>query len=261
MSMDAVEVFRLQRDSETAAQGEDDELKTLSQEWINASCQHNYCHHFSWLGRPIIQFPQDIVEIQEILWQVKPDLVIECGIAHGGSLILTASMLAMIDYCEAAQADMTLDPKKGASKVLGIDIDIREHNRSAIEAHPLQHKIDMIEGDSIDPELIARIREIAGGYKNVMVVLDSHHSFSHVLAELEAYADLTTKGSYCIVLDTVIEDMPAEMHDDRAWGPGNSPKTAVWKFLEGNSNFEIQHETDNKLLVSAGPQGFLKRVR
>ncbi len=261
MSMNAVEAFRLQRESEIAAQGEDAELKALSRKWFDTSCRHNYCYHFSWLGRPIIQYPQDIVEIQETLWRVKPDLVIECGIAHGGSLILTASILAMIDYCEAAETGVTLDPKKKGSKVLGIDIDIRKHNRSAIETHPLRHKIEMIQGSSIDPDLVARVREIASGFKNVMVVLDSHHSHSHVLAELEAYADLTTIDSFCIVLDTAIEDMPPKMHDDRPWGPGDSPKTAVWKFLEDNTDFEIQHEIDNKLLLSAGPQGFLKRIR
>ena len=172
-----------------------------------------------------------MVAIQEIIWQVKPDLIIETGIAHGGSLILSASMLALLDYCDAAEQGTVLDPKATRRRVLGIDIDIRAHNRAAIEAHPMGHRIDMIQGSSIAPVVIGRVQGIAAEHQRGMVCLDSNHTHDHVLAELEAYAPLTTVGSYCVVFDTVIEDLPADMFPDRPWGPGNNPKTAVHEFL------------------------------
>ena len=260
MTDDIQPEFKQQRISEIAAQGEDASLKSLTRSWFDASCRHNYCYHFDWLSRPIIQFPQDVLAMQEILWRVKPDLVVECGIAHGGSLIFSASMLAMIDYCAAVEAGVTLDPKAGASRVLGIDIDIRSPNRRAIEAHPLSHKIEMIEGSSIAAETIERVRAFASSFKNILVVLDSNHTHDHVLAELKAYASLTSVGSYCAVFDTAIEDMPADMHGNRPWGPGNSPKTAVMEFLRDTKDFVIDHEIDNKILISASTSGYLKRV-
>lgn len=252
--------FKQQRSTEIAAQGADSHLQSLTRSWFDASTRNNYCYHFDWLSRPIIQYPQDMVAMQEIIWRVKPDLIVECGIAHGGSLIFSASLLAMIDYCAAVEGGVTLDPKAGKSRVLGIDIDIRSHNRSAIQAHPLSHKIEMIQGSSIAPETIEQVQQYARGYRNILVVLDSNHTHEHALAELRAYAELTAVGSYCVVFDTAIEDMPAEAHKDRPWGPGDNPKTAVWEFLNGNSDFVIDHEIDNKLLISASPQGFLKRV-
>jgi cephalosporin hydroxylase len=231
-----------------------------------------YSYNFRWLGRPIIQYPQDMVAMQELVWQVKPDLIIETGIAHGGSLILSASMLAMIDYCEAAEACKTLDPKASRRRVLGLDIDIRPHNRAAIEAHPLAHKIDIIQGSSIAPDIIAQVHEQAKSYERILVCLDSNHTHEHVLAELEAYAPLVSRDSYCVVFDTIIEDMPDDMFPDRPWGRGNNPKTAAREYLlrlkeEGRTaadgaplHFEIDKTIENKLLITVSPDGYLRRV-
>ena len=232
----------------------------------------NYSYTFSWLSRPIIQYPQDMVAMQELIWSVKPDLIIETGIAHGGSLILSASMLAMIDYCEAAEAGKPLDPKASRRRVLGLDIDIRAHNRAAIEAHPMSHRIDMIQGSSVAADIVAQVHEIAKGYLRVLVCLDSNHTHDHVLAELEAYAPLVGPDSYCIVFDTVIEDMPDDMFSDRPWGKGNNPKTAAREYLrrlkeEGRTaadgaplHFEIDKMIENKLLITVAPDGYLKRI-
>ncbi|MDX8378138.1 MAG: cephalosporin hydroxylase family protein, partial [Mariprofundales bacterium] len=212
------------------------------------------------LGRPIIQYPQDMVAMQELIWQIKPDLIIETGIAHGGSLIMSASMLAMLDYCDAVEAGLPLIPNDSKRKVLGLDIDIRTHNRTAIEAHPMAHLIEMIEGSSIAPEIIAQVHDIAGNYKKIMVCLDSNHTHDHALAELEAYAPLVTKNSYCVVFDSVIEDLPDNACTDRPWGKGNNPKTAVWEYLKTHPEFEIDTSIQNKLLITVAPDGYLKRL-
>lgn len=243
------------------ANGKNRHLQSGAQAFMRASVAPKYSYNFSWMGRPIIQYPQDMVAIQEIIWQVKPDMIIETGIARGGSLIMSASMLAMLDYCEAIEAGKTLDPSAARRRVLGIDIDIRPHNRTAIEAHPMAQRIDMIQGSSIAPEIIAQVHDIARGHERVLVCLDSNHTHEHVLAELEAYAPLTSKGSYCVVFDTIIEDMPAEMFPDRPWGPGNNPKTAVWQWLKAHPEFEIDKSIENKLLISVAPDGYLKKVR
>lgn len=231
--------------------GNDATLKAHSAEWINQIAQRKYTYNFKWMGRPIIQLPQDIVAMQELIWSVQPDLIIETGIAHGGSLIFSASMLELNAACGGAQD----------AEVLGIDIDIRPHNRDAIESHPMVKRISMIEGSSVDPVVIDQVKAKAAGKKRVLVCLDSNHTHEHVAAELAAYAPLTSVGSYCVVFDTVIEDMPAAMFPDRPWGPGNSPKTAVWAYLKDHPEFEIDHRVDHKLLVSVAPDGYLKRVR
>jgi cephalosporin hydroxylase len=248
-------------------------LMASAQAFMRASTIPKYSYNFSWLGRPIIQYPQDMVAIQELIWRIKPDLIIETGIAHGGSLIMSASMLALLDYCEAVEAGQLFDPTESRRRVLGLDIDIRPHNRTAIEAHPLAHKVGMIQGSSIAPEIIAQAYEYAKGYERILVFLDSNHTHDHVLAELEAYAPLTSKGSYCVVFDTIVEDMPADMFPDRPWGKGNNPKTAVWEYqkrlkeegrqaIDGNDlNFEVDKMIENKLLITVAPDGFLKRVR
>lgn len=222
--------------------------------------RRRYVYNFDWLGRPIIQYPQDIAAVQELVWATRPDLIIETGIAHGGSLMLSASLLALLDYCDAVQAGRTLDPQASGRKVLGIDIDIRAHNRAVIEAHPLAHKIDMIQGSSVAPNVVAQAHERARGYERVMVCLDSMHTKEHVLAELEAYAPLVTPGCYCVVFDTFVEDMPADLYPDRPWGPGNNPKTAVWDYLKSHPEFEIDKSIQHKLLITVAPDGYLKRV-
>ena len=226
-----------------------------------ASTVPKYSYNFEWLGRPIIQYPQDMAAMQEIIWEVKPDLIIETGIAHGGSLIFSASMLALLDLCEAVEQKKLLDPSVSKRKVLGIDIDIRPHNREAIEAHPLSSRIQMIQGSSIAREIIEQVHEIAKKHSKILVCLDSNHTHEHVLEELRAYAPLVSKDSYCVVFDTIVEDLPKEMFPDRPWGPGNNPKTAVWEFLKSHPEYEINKSIDHKLLISVAPDGFLRRVK
>jgi cephalosporin hydroxylase len=240
--------------------GNDSSLKQSGMEFVRSTLIPNYSYNFFWLGRPIIQYPQDMAAMQELIWKIKPDLIIETGIAHGGSLILSASMLSLLDYCDAIEQGTMLDPKAPRRRVLGVDIDIRAHNRAAIEAHPMANRIDMIQGSSIDRDIIAQVKDIALGYERVLVCLDSNHTHDHVLAELEAYAPLTSVGSYCVVFDTIVEDMPAEMFPDRPWGPGDNPKTAVWEYLKTHPEFEIDKQIDHKLLISVAPDGYLKRV-
>ncbi|MBL4757142.1 MAG: cephalosporin hydroxylase family protein, partial [Rhizobiales bacterium] len=222
---------------------------------------HRYTYNFSWMGTPIIQYPQDIVATQELIWQVKPDLIIETGIAHGGSLVLSASMLAMLDYCEAVETGEMLDPAKPKRKVVGVDIDIRAHNREALDAHPMRARMELIEGSSIAPDIISQVKAHAEGKARVLVCLDSNHTHDHVLAELEAYASLVSVDSYCCVFDTLIEDMPDELFTDRPWGKGDNPKTAVWEYLKSHPEFEIDKQIENKLLITVAPDGYLKRVR
>lgn len=243
-----------------AALGDDRALHQKTRDWLLHSAIHKYSYNFSWLGRPIIQYPQDIVAFQELVWQVKPDLIIETGIAHGGSLILSASLLAMIDLCEATESGELLDPRKPKRTVLGIDIDIRPHNRAFIEAHPMSARIDMLEGSSVDEGILSQVRAAAGGKGKVLVSLDSNHTHEHVLAELEAYAPLVTRDSYCCVFDTVIEDLPPELIHDRPWKKGDNPKTAVWAFLEQHPEFEIDKSIEDKLQITVAPDGFLRRT-
>jgi cephalosporin hydroxylase len=270
--MNEIEKFKAEVQGNIQGLLMDTDVQALSRIWTREITRHKYAYNFTWMGRPIIQFPQDMVAMQELVWQIKPDLIIETGIAHGGSLVMSASMLAMLDYCEAVETGKTLDPHVPHRRVLGIDIDIRPHNRAAIEAHPMSHRIDMIQGSSIALDVIAQVHQIAKGYKRVLVSLDSNHTHEHVLAELEAYAPLTSKGSYCVVFDTLIENMPGEMFPDRPWGKGDNPKTAVWEYLrclkaEGRKAadgaplaFEIDRLIDSKLLISVAPEGYLKRV-
>lgn len=257
--MNQEDIFQkeVQRNIEGLAQ--DLDLQALSRIWVREITPHKWAYNFTWLGRPAIQFPNDAWAMQELIWKVKPDLIIETGIAHGGSLIMSASMLALLDLCEAIEAGATLDPKKSRRKVLGIDIDIRAHNRAAIEAHPMASRIQMIQGSSIAPDIIDQVRRIASEYSRILVCLDSNHTHDHVLAELEAYASLASVDSYCVVFDTIIEDMPAEMFPDRPWGPGDNPKTAVHEFIAQHLEFEVDKSIQDKLLITVAPDGFLKK--
>jgi len=235
-------------------------LKNISKDFFEQSVISKYSYNFSWMSRPIIQYPQDVMAVQEIVWSVKPDLIIETGIAHGGSLVYSASMLALIDYCEAKESGKLLDPNSSQRKVIGVDIDIREHNRQALDSHPMRHMIELIEGSSIDKKIFEQVQKLSFGYNKVMVFLDSHHSHEHVLSELKLYSNFVTKNSYCIVFDTVIEDLPSVLSTDRPWGPGNSPKTAVNSFLTNNKNFEIDKTYQEKYVITVAPDGFLKRI-
>ena len=234
-------------------------LNKISSDFMEESVSSQYSYNFEWLSRPIIQYPQDIVATQEIIWKVKPDLIIETGIAHGGSLVLSASLLALLDYCEASEKQTLLDPANPNRMVIGVDIDIREHNLEALNKHPMRKRMHLIEGSSIDSTVIDKVHEMSKGYKRVMVFLDSNHTHEHVLAELEAYSSLVSSGSYCVVFDSVIEDLPNELSNDRPWGKGNNPKTALREFLEKNSDFTIDRSIQDKILISVAPDGYLIR--
>jgi len=224
----------------------DEELQQSSNSFMDNTIRTKYSYNFSWMGRPIIQYPQDIMAMQEIIWNVKPDLIVETGIAHGGSLIFYASMLELIG---------------GDGAILGIDIDIREHNRREIEKHPMFERITMIEGSSVDARVIEEVRKYAQGKKRVLVALDSLHTHDHVLQELELYSPLVTKGSYCVVFDTIVADLPEVYWNDRPWGKGNNPKTAVREFLKKSDRFVIDRDIQNKLLITVAPDGYLKCIK
>ncbi len=258
--MNPSEEFRKERENQIQKMAEDAEFVSLSQRWLRESMQRRYVYNFDWLGRPIIQYPQDIVAIQELVWQVQPDLIIETGIAHGGSLILSASLLALLDLADAATKSTTVDPRNSTRTVIGIDIDIRSHNKVAIEAHPLSSYIQMIQGSSIDPSIVSQIKEAAKGFDKVLVFLDSMHTHSHVLAELDAYAPLVSQGSYCVVFDTFVEDMPPGFFANRPWDVSNNPKTAVSHWLQMHPEFEAVPDWQEKLMVTVAPDGFLRRI-
>lgn len=245
--MDPISQFKQERAADIAAMAGDEQLKQKSLDWMLHADKYKYTYNYSWLGRPIIKFPSDIVATQQIVWDVKPDLIIETGIAHGGSLILSASLLELIG---------------GPGRVLGIDIDIREHNRKEIEAHPMMKRIDMIEGSSVGDDVMARVRAAAAKAKCVMVFLDSLHTHDHVLKELELYAPLVSVGSYMVLPDTFIEYFPKGYYaHNRPWDVGNNPMTALRAFLEKNKDFEIDRELCDKLMITEAFDGYLRRVR
>lgn len=245
LKMDKLQQFEQEVRERIRALGRDADLQALSRIWLRLVAEHQYTYNFKWLGRPIIQLPQDIVALQELVWDVRPDCIIETGVAHGGSLILHASLLELLggDRC-----------------VIGIDIDIRAHNRAEIEKHALFPRIRLVQGSSIAPETVAEVQRLARPFKRVMVLLDSNHTEEHVLRELELYSPLVQPGSYLIVYDTVVEDLPDQLFADRPWGRGNNPKTAVHKFLATNRRFEIDADMHNKLLLTAAPDGYLRCI-
>jgi len=241
--------------------GHNSDIQSATRCWMDLAQKGNYSYHFNWMGRPIIQYPQDIVAMQELIWSVRPDVVIETGIARGGSLIFSASMLALLDICDLTASGGTFDPRLSNRFVLGIDVDIREHNRKAIESHPMGSRIRMIQGSSIDQSVIEQVHRTLGSGKRVLVCLDSNHTHDHVLAELEAYASLVSVGSYCVVFDTIVEKLSPEAIGERPWAPGNNPMTAVHCYLRQHPEFEIDRRIDHKLQISVAPDGYLKRVQ
>lgn len=240
------EQFDAENRARIAAMAGDSAFRALTREWFTASCRHRYSYHFTWLGLPIIQYPQDVMAMQEIIWRTRPELIVETGIARGGSLVFFASMLEMIG---------------SVGRVVGVDVDIRSHNRAAIENHPLAKRITMLDGSSTDAGIVEEIRAIAHGIRSILVVLDSNHTHGHVLRELELYSPLVQKGGYLIVMDTVVEDLPAELFPDRPWRPGDSPRTAVQAFLRNNDRFRVDEEIENKLLLTVAPGGYLMCVK
>ena len=238
--------FIKEREDRIKSFADNEELKNAAEQFNTASNKAQYSYNFSWMGRPIIQYPQDMIAMQEIIWEVKPDLIIETGIAHGGSLIYYASLLELI----------------GKGEVLGVDIDIREHNRKEIEKHPMYKRIKMVEGSSIAEETINRVRKHADGKGKVIVCLDSNHTHDHVLKELELYSPFVSLNSYMIVFDTIVEFLPEGYFKyERPWGVGNNPHTSVKDFLKKNKNFIVDNAIDNKILISVAPGGYLKRIR
>jgi cephalosporin hydroxylase len=254
--MNEYEDFKADCEQEISEMGMASNLRTKSIEWLIESSHYKYTYHFEWLGRPIIQYPTDIVALQEIIWNQKPDLIIETGIAHGGSLILNASILALLDLFDLEEGRPNPIPRK----VIGIDIDIRRHNRTAIEQHPLSKRIELIEGSSVSVEVVKKVKESAKDYKRVMVILDSDHTHRHVFDELAAYSNFVSKDQYLVVFDTVIENFPEGSFPNRDWDKGNNPFTAVAQFLEQTSDFSLDTKIEDKLLVTVAPSGYLKRI-
>jgi cephalosporin hydroxylase len=241
-----IETFKQEVTERIIAQGSNRTVIEAATGFMYETIKSQYSYNFSWMGMPIVQYPQDIMAMQEIIWRVKPDLIIETGIAHGGSLVFYASMLELT----------------GKGEVLGIDIDIRPHNKLAIEAHPMIKRITMLQGSSISQEILAQVKQRVVGKSKVLVVLDSNHTHDHVLEELNLYASFVSRDSYMIAFDTVVEDLPTNYdHGTRPWGKGNNPKTAVWEFLKSNTDFEIDKTVENKLLITVAPDGYLKRVK
>lgn len=243
--MDPIKQFKLEREKRIKSYSRDRKFRALSLEWIKQGFLREYPYNFEWLGRPIIQYPGDMFAAQEIIWEVKPDLIIETGIAHGGGLIFYASMLELI----------------GKGEVLGIDIDIRKHNKKKIEKHKLFKRIKMIEGSSVDKEVIKKVTDIVKKHKKIMVCLDSLHTHDHVLKELNLYSKFVSPGSYLVVFDTIIEYLPKGFFNNRPWDKGNSPVTAIKSFLKKNKDFIINKDIGNKLAITSTPGGFLKKVR
>ena len=223
----------------------DSDAQALSRVWLREVARHRYAYNFTWMGRPLIQFPQDMVAIQELIWKVKPAVVVETGVAHGGSLVFSASMLELLG---------------GEGRVIGVDIDIRPHNRQAIESHPMAKRIMLVQGSSVDPAVVRQVADAIGGRGPVLAILDSNHTHDHVLQELKLYSPLVTRGSYLVVMDTAIEEMPAGSFPDRPWDKGNNPKTAVHEFLKADPRFRIDKDMEAKLLITVAPDGYLERI-
>jgi cephalosporin hydroxylase len=243
VSDDRVE-FEAQKRHDAAALAKDVELTAAALDVFARADEHSYSYLWSWLGVPIIQIPQDILVVQEIVWAHRPQLIIETGVARGGSVILFSSLLELI----------------GEGTVVGIDVDIRAHNRATIEEHPMSKRVRLVEGSSTDQRIVEEIAAMASSVDRVMVVLDSNHTHEHVSKELELYADFVTPGQFLVVADTVVESLPPQAHRPRDWGPGNNPATALAEFLARRHDFAVDDFIDNKLLMSSSPGGYLRRL-
>ena len=249
--MDAVMQFKQEKEENIQAMNLDPETQRLGKAFQDQIIEYNYSYNYTWMGRPIIQIPQDIVALQEAVMKVQPDLIIETGIAHGGSLILSASMMELLDIFAGGTG-----PKR---EVVGVDIEIRPHNRTAIEAHPMYRRITMLEGSTTDLKIVAQVESIARQHETIMVLLDSYHTHEHVLKELQCYSPLVTKGSYVVVYDTVVE-FTSHIYQDRPWKKGNNPYTAVQAFLKDNGDFEVDPIYDRKSVLTSCRGGWLKRI-
>lgn len=249
---DAVVQFQQEKERDIQAMTQDKNTKRIGRLFMDHVTDYKYGYYFTWMGRPIIQHPQDMVALQEVIMEVRPDLIIETGIAHGGSLVFSASMLELLDIWMPVQ--------KFQREIVGIDIDIRAHNRAAIAEHPMFRKITMLEGSSTDEKIAEEVRSIAARHQKIMVLLDSCHTEEHVLKELETYSPLVSVGSYLVVYDTLVEfeDKP---HADRPWGKGNNPYTAVQKFLLTHDEFSVDERVEQKIVITSCPGGWLQRMK
>ena len=243
--MNETELFAQEVAANIKGLAEDRDVQALSRIWVREVTRHRYSYNFTWMGRPIIQTPQDMVALQELIWRTHPDVVVETGIAHGGSLIYLASLMELLG---------------GDGRVVGVDIEIRPHNRVEIERHPMARRIKLIEGSSVEPETFAEVTRAIAGKQRVMVILDSNHTLDHVERELKLYSPLVTQGCYLVVFDTLLEDMPEDLQGVRPWGPGNGPKTAVHEFLKTSKRFEIDASVQHKLLITVAPDGYLRCI-
>ena len=257
---DPLKDFYLNRVKSVQDISSDYEFQKLSSMWIEKAIQLSYPYNFDWFGRPVIQFPQDLIALQEVIFSVKPDLIIETGVAHGGSVVFSASMLALLDLMESHNKGESLHPNQPERFVVGIDIDIRQHNRDLIECHPLANRIKLYEGSSISAQVKDFIYHFSSSYSKTLVILDSHHTHEHVLEELRIYSPLVSVGSYIVVLDTFVENLTLDLYPDRPWGKGNNPMTAVRDFLMENKGFKIDDKVQKKLALTLAPNGFLKRT-
>lgn len=237
--------FEVEKNKNIQEQAKDEALKKTVHNFVLQQVEHKYTYNFTWLGMPIIQFPQDMIALQELIWKVKPDVIIETGIARGGSVIFYSSLQKLIG---------------NNGIVIGVDVDIREHNRVEIENHPFFDSIHLIEGDSTSESVLKEVKDIVGNRKSIMVILDSNHTHDHVYKELQIYSPLVSEGSYLVVLDTIVEDMPDHYFTDRPWKRGNSPKSAVRQFLQNNQQFVVDKSIEDKILITVAPEGYLKRL-
>lgn len=243
--MNDIAKFQADGQREIADMARDKELRATAQKLMILANAKKYSYHFTWLGLPIIQYPQDVLAMQELIWRIKPEVIVETGVARGGSLIFYASILELL---------------RNNGQVIGVDIDIRPHNREMIEAHPLSSRIQLIQGSSVDRRVVDAVSKMMNG-RRALVVLDSNHTHDHVLAELRAYASLVSMDSYMVVMDTVIEDLPVDAFPERPWKVGDNPKTAVHAFLSETDCFEIDHSIEQKLLLTVAPSGYLRRTK
>ncbi len=220
------------------------ELHKSALDFITKSDQHNYAYNWTWLDMPIIQMPEDIMLVQEIIWETKPDIIIETGIAWGGSVVLYASILELI----------------GKGQVLAIDKVLPQHNIDAIMKYNFSSRIKLFEGSSIDESIVNAIRDIIKPTDKVMVLLDSNHTHAHVYEELKIWESFVTSGQYLVISDTIVEEIPEQTHRSRSWGHGDNPMTALNQFLSENNKFTRENDYNHKAICSFTRNGYLKRI-
>ncbi|MDI9571149.1 MAG: CmcI family methyltransferase [Pseudomonadota bacterium] len=240
------EEFEDMRRRAAAAMSADADLADRAREVLIAADRYHWIHQTTWFGEPILNLPQDMFAMQEIIYRQRPRYILEIGVAWGGSLLFHASLLQVL----------------GGEKVIGVDVYIPPDLRDRLAGHgSLSERLVLIEGSSTDETTFAAVKGIVGTSREVMVILDSHHSHDHVLAELRLYSPLVGKGQYLVCGDTIIEDMPIEAHRPRPWGPGNSPRTALAAFLQTTDRFAVDEALDRKLLFTCNPGGYLQCLR